>query len=73
MTGPSLLDVCKQFEALLLRSLWPLPDSTAVPLMEGSDDASGALFREAFGLALESAGGFGAARQLAHHLARAPG
>lgn len=77
MPAPALLEACKQFEMLMLRSLWPQSTLQQV----SSDDAAGfggqfsgsraaieTLFSEVFARALEDAGGMGLGTELAHKL-----
>lgn len=78
MASQALVDVCRQFEALFLRSLWPAPQpaSFARPdedaFSAGATDNSHAvvdgLFREAFAGAIAAAGGFGLSAELARKL-----
>lgn len=75
---PGLLDVCKQFEAVLLRSLWPVAalqpfrDDDRNALMPGAvGNERGAiddLFGQAFACAMEQAGGTGLANEIARKL-----
>jgi len=75
---PALVDVCRQFEALFLRALWPASQSASIARPDEDAFSAGAsdnaqavvdgLFREAFAGAIEAAGGVGLSAELARKL-----
>lgn len=82
MVTPALRDACKQFEAMLLRSLWPhglsapaassLSDETVSGYETAGNELVDGLLGEAFARALAEAGGIGLASRLAAMLSSRP-
>ena len=85
MISSSLLQICNEFEGMMLSKLLPPPvefafvrndvdgteDSFSTNSLDGSSQLMGSLFSEAFALAIERAGGVGLGRELATTLSGA--